>query len=71
MDILTKMFQDLSIDSDMLDGNENYLVFNSLEMISASDVHAQMNKSAIADVGDFPLCHRNSSTRPRKYIPVK
>jgi len=51
----------------MLDVNENYFVstyitdFNSLEMISESDVNAQMNKSAIADVGDFllmvvPLC---------------
>jgi len=38
MNILTKMFQDLNIDSDMLDANENYFVstyitgFNSLEM---------------------------------------
>jgi len=47
----------------VLDVNENYFVstymtdFNSLEMISASDVKAQMNKSAVADVGDFPLWH--------------
>jgi len=32
--------------------------FNSLEMISASDVNAQMKKSAITDVGDFPLWNR-------------
>jgi len=67
---MTKMFQDLNIDSDMLDAKENYFVstyitdFNSLEMISACDVNAQMNKSAIADVGDFPLivplCNRKS-----------
>jgi len=64
---------DLNIDSDMLGANENYFVstyisdFNSLEMISASDVNARMNKSAFADVGDFPfmvpLCNRNSSAR--------
>jgi len=47
--MLTKMFQDLNINSD---------IFNSLEMISASDVNAQMNKSVIADVGDFPLWNR-------------
>jgi len=49
----------LNIDSDILDTNENYFVstnitdFISLEIISASDV--KMTKSAIADVGDFPL----------------
>jgi len=46
------MFQDLNINSDMLNANENYFEstyitdFNSLGMISASDVNAQMNKSA-------------------------
>jgi len=45
----------------VLDENENYFVstyitdFNSLEIISESDINAQMNKSAIVDVGDFPL----------------
>jgi len=57
------MFQDLNIDSDILGVNETYFVskyitdFNSLEMISASDVNAQTNKSTIADVGVFTLCH--------------
>jgi len=57
---MTMVFQDLNIDSDMLYANTNYFVntyitdFNSLEMISASGVNAQMNKSAIADVDDSP-----------------
>jgi len=74
MNILMKMFHDLNIDSDMLNANENYFVsifitdFNSFGVISASDVNSQMNKSAITDVGDFPLWnralrHRNSSAR--------
>jgi len=47
-------------ESDMLDATKNCFVsiyitdFNSLEMMSVSDVNAQMNKSANADVGDFP-----------------
>jgi len=42
----------------MLNANENYFEstyitdFNSLELMSSSDVNAQMNKSTIADVGD-------------------
>jgi len=54
--ILTKMFQDLNIDSDMPGANENYFVstyltdFNYRHLMSKITI----NKSAFADVCDFP-----------------
>jgi len=48
----------------MLNANENYFEstyitdINSFEKISASDVNARMIKSAIVEVGDFPLWNR-------------
>jgi len=49
------MFQDLNIDSDMLDANENYFVstchtdFIYRQLLSK----IKMNKSVIVDAGDF------------------
>jgi len=40
MNILTKIFQDLNIDSDMLDANESYFVTIYLIELSASNVQA-------------------------------
>jgi len=50
------MFQDLKIYSDMLDVNEHYFVSTYLTDINYRHLMSmiKMNKSAIADVGDFP-----------------